>query len=208
MTADFSREARLQAQGYQSIAGVDEVGRGSWAGPVVVAAVVLNPLTVPNGLTDSKKISAKRRAALALEISKHAEFSIIEISVEEIDRTNILAASLLGMQSALRDMRPDYALIDGNRLPERLDCPAEALVKGDEKSASIAAASIVAKVHRDALMADLAREYPGYGWERNAGYGTSEHKNALQHLGITPHHRQSFKPIHNILYPKSDANGG
>ncbi|MEM9716275.1 MAG: ribonuclease HII, partial [Pseudomonadota bacterium] len=188
MTVDFTRETALLKAGRTKIAGVDEVGRGPWAGPVVVAGVILDPAQIPKGLTDSKKISAAKREALAEEIHATARVEIIEISVEEIDHLNILAATMLGMRRAIAALMPDYALIDGNRLPTDLSCPAEAIVKGDGKSASIAAASIVAKVYRDHLMADLARDFPGYGWETNAGYGTKMHQSGLQNLGVTPHH--------------------
>ena len=128
--------------------------------------------------------------------------------VEEIDRLNILNATFLAMQRALKALPrvPRYALIDGNRIPKGLPCPAEAVVKGDGRSLSIAAASIVAKVTRDRLMADLAREWPGYGWERNAGYGVAAHAEALRNLGVTPHHRRSFRPVHNILYQDKNSS--
>ncbi|MEM9717289.1 MAG: ribonuclease HII [Pseudomonadota bacterium] len=202
--ADFTREAALLQSGHTKIAGIDEVGRGPWAGPVVVAGVILDPTKIPHGLTDSKKISAAKRETLAKDIHATARVEIIEISVEEIDRLNILAATMLGMQRAITSLTPDYALIDGNRIPTDMSCPAEAIVKGDGKSASIAAASIVAKVYRDHLMADLARDFPGYGWETNAGYGTKMHQSGLQNLGVTPHHRRSFKPIHKMLWINSD----
>ena len=131
--------------------------------------------------------------------------SIIHVSAEDIDRLNILQASLLAMRRAAEGLAtlPDYALIDGNKLPQGLPCAASALVKGDSKSVSIAAASIVAKISRDRLMTALGRENPGYGWEKNAGYPTKEHLLALRDLGVTPHHRRSFRPVHNILYPLS-----
>lgn len=202
--ADFTQEDALLDQGFTRIAGIDEVGRGPWAGPVVVAAVILDPQNIPDGLNDSKALSPKKREALATLIHQMAEVSIVEISVEDIDRINILAASLLGMERAAANLKSDFALIDGNKLPAGLHCPGETIIKGDAKSASIAAASIVAKTYRDALMADLAQQFPGYGWESNAGYGTKAHKIGLQNLGVTPHHRRSFKPIHNMLWTDSD----
>ncbi|MEM0976375.1 MAG: ribonuclease HII [Pseudomonadota bacterium] len=202
MTADFTREGQLIADGYAAIAGIDEVGRGPWAGPVVVAGVILDAKNIPSGLTDSKRISASRRQELAALIHQTAQVSIVEISVAEVDRLNILGATFAGMRRVTTALAPDFALIDGNKVPPEFPTQAEAIIKGDAKSASIAAASIVAKVHRDALMANLAEAFPGYGWETNAGYGTNAHKNALQNLGVTPHHRRSFKPIHNMLCGK------
>ena len=201
---DFSLEQKLLEAHHAEycIAGVDEVGRGPWAGPVMVCAVILDPMHIPAGLEDSKKLSAARRMTLAKQIEDYAQVSIATASVEEIDQMNILAASMLAMQRALAGLaKVDYALIDGNRLPDPLPCPARAIVKGDQKSASIAAASIIAKVTRDAYMCNLATQFPGYGWESNAGYGTKLHKIGLQELGVSPHHRCSFKPIHNMLYP-------
>lgn len=184
------------------IAGLDEVGRGPWAGPVTACAVVLDPANIPDGLNDSKKLSAKRREALAAEILSCALVSIAHASVEEIDQLNILRASLLAMRRAVEGLPqvPQFALIDGNKIPPGMPCPAEAVIKGDGKSASIAAASIVAKVTRDEIMVALAQQFPGYGWEKNAGYPSKGHKEALLNLGVTPHHRRSFKPVHNILY--------
>ncbi len=193
------------------VAGLDEVGRGPWAGPVVAAAVVLAPGAVPEGLADSKRLSAARREGLARAILGAARVGIGAASCREIDRLNILRASDLAMRRALAALRrqgvtPAAALIDGHRVPPGLDCPAEAIVKGDGSVASIAAASIVAKVTRDRLMARLARRWPGYGWERNAGYGTAEHRRALETLGPTPHHRVSFRPVHNILCEESRSS--
>ncbi|MGB0497493.1 MAG: ribonuclease HII [Rubricella sp.] len=183
------------------VCGVDEVGRGPWAGPVLACAVILDPSRVPAGLNDSKKLSARRREALLPAILAHADVGIGRAEVEEIDRIDILAASHLAMCRAIDALAisPATALIDGNRLPADLPCTGVTVVKGDSLSLSIAAASIVAKVLRDREMADLARAFPGYGWERNAGYGTAEHRAGLKSLGVTPHHRRSFRPIHNIL---------
>lgn len=186
---------------YARIAGLDEVGRGPWAGPVTACAVVLDPARIPEGLNDSKKLTAARRETLFAQIMDVAEVGLAHVTVEEIDRINILQASMEAMRRALAALpaRPDYALVDGNRLPDAMPCPAEPVVKGDARCASIAAASIVAKVTRDRLMVTLAQQYPGYGWETNAGYGTKAHSAGLETLGLTPHHRRSFKPIHKIL---------
>lgn len=202
---DFAIEQRLP---YARIAGVDEVGRGPWAGPVMAAAVILDPDHIPEGLNDSKKLTPRRRAALAEEIEAHAEVSYGEASVAEIDRINILQASHLAMRRALAalPLPPDFALIDGNRMPGNLCCPAQTMIGGDALAASIAAASIVAKVRRDALMIALAETHPGYGWETNKGYGTDAHRMGLFCHGVTPHHRRSFKPIHNILYPPKNIS--
>ncbi|MFC7702888.1 ribonuclease HII [Plastorhodobacter daqingensis] len=201
LAPDDSFESAAAARGYLRVAGVDEVGRGPLAGPVTAAAVRLLPGRIPEGLRDSKALTARRREALCAELMQVAEVSVAHVSVEEIDRLNILWASHLAMCRALEGLGPlDFALIDGNRVPEGLPCPGQAIVKGDALCLSIAAASIVAKVMRDRIMVDLAQQHPGYGWERNAGYGTKEHCQALQHLGVTPHHRRSFAPVHNILY--------
>ena len=198
---DFSFEADLQAQGFGLVAGVDEVGRGPLAGPVTAAAVILDPSNVPAGLNDSKVLYTKKREVLYDLILQHSSVSVVHVSVEEIDRINILQASLLAMKQAISqlDPGPSFVLIDGNRIPAELPVPSHAIVKGDAKSVSIAAASIVAKITRDRLMTDLARQNPGYGWDKNAGYPTKEHQLALQHLGVSPHHRRSFKSVHNIL---------
>lgn len=199
---DFHLERAAMAQGFAVIAGVDEVGRGPLAGPVTAAAVILDPARIPEGLNDSKKLSAKKRQALYALIEGVAQVSIAHASVEEIDRLNILRASHLAMERAVAGLpvRPNLALIDGNMIPRGLTIPARAIVKGDGVSVSIAAASIMAKICRDYVMWDLAQHYPGYGWETNAGYPSKSHKQALQNLGVTAHHRRSFKPVHNILY--------
>ena len=201
MQADFSFEALAHERGLSRVAGVDEAGRGPLAGPVVAAAVVLNPDDIPPGLADSKVLTARRREALLEELEARAEVGVGIASVEEIDRINILRASHLAMVRALEALGAvDLALIDGNLLPRDLPCLGEALVKGDARCLSVAAASIVAKCTRDRIMVDLAQQHPGYGWETNAGYPSKLHKTALQNLGPTPHHRRSFKPVHNILY--------
>lgn len=199
---DMSFEEAARARGFGLIAGVDEVGRGPLAGPVTAAAVILDPARVPEGLADSKQLTEKRRNALYDEIFAVATVSIAHASVEEIDRINILRASHLAMERAVAGLAlaPEHLLIDGNMIPRGLAVSAEAIVKGDARSLSIAAASIVAKVCRDRLMVDLAQQHPGYGWEKNAGYPSPAHKEALRNLGVTPHHRRSFKPVHNILY--------
>ncbi|NNF23668.1 MAG: ribonuclease HII [Rhodobacteraceae bacterium] len=198
---DFSREAGLLAAGAQAVAGVDEAGRGPLAGPVVAAAVILDPNRIPGGLNDSKKLTAARREVLLELLPQVAEVSVGIASVAEIDEINILRAAHLAMQRAVTGLgRPVHALIDGNMIPRGLHCPAEAIVKGDALSLSIAAASIVAKCTRDAIMVDLAQQHPGYGWEQNAAYPTPAHLQALRNLGPTPHHRRSFRPVHNILY--------
>jgi len=199
---DDAFESAARARGARYVAGVDEVGRGPWAGPVVAAAVWLDPECLPEGLNDSKQLNAERRQELALQIRACGIVSIAEASVEEIDALNILAASHLAMQRAVAGLAvaADHLLIDGNLLPKSLPCGAEAIIGGDGRSVSIAAASIVAKVHRDALMARLADHHPHYGWETNAGYGTKKHQQGLRDFGVTPHHRRSFKPVHNILY--------
>ncbi len=187
-----------------AICGVDEAGRGPWAGPVVAAAVVLDRGCIPPGLDDSKKLTPRRRAALFDAIRAAACVGVGIASVEEIDALNILRANDLAMCRAIEALEPapGAALIDGNRVPPGLPCRARALVGGDGRSLSIAAASIIAKVTRDRIMAELARAHPGYGWERNMGYGTPQHRAALIRLGVTPHHRRSFRPIHNILCGK------
>ncbi|TDE35968.1 ribonuclease HII [Antarcticimicrobium sediminis] len=199
---DYSLEQALHAQGHLRIAGVDEVGRGPIAGPVTAAAVILNPDAIPPGLNDSKKLTARRRETLDQLLRDSAEFAIAHASVAEIDEINILRASHLAMQRAVAalDPAPDFLLIDGNMIPAGLTLPSRAVIGGDARSVSISAASIMAKTRRDRMMVDLAQQHPGYGWERNAGYPTKSHKEALQNLGVTPHHRHSFKPVHNILY--------
>ena len=198
---DYSSELFCRAEGALLIAGVDEVGRGPLAGPVTAAAVILDPHDIPEGLRDSKKLGKAARERLAIEIENRAKVSVAHASVEEIDRLNILRAAHLAMVRAVQSLElpVDHALIDGNLIPDGLPCAATAIVKGDSRSASIAAASIVAKVARDRIMVDLAQQHPGYGWERNAGYPTKAHHEALQYLGVTPHHRRSFRPIHNML---------
>ena len=198
---DYALEEAALRAGARVIAGVDEVGRGPLAGPVTAAAVILEIGRIPEGINDSKKLSPKRREILAQEIMAGCDWAVGHASVEEIDALNILRASHLAMCRALAGLRqrPDLALVDGNLLPRDLPMPGQAVVKGDARSLSIAAASLVAKLLRDRIMVDLAQQHPGYGWEVNAGYPTKAHKQALLDLGVTPYHRRSFKPVHNIL---------
>ena len=202
MGPDFEFENDAYARGFTRVAGVDEVGHGPLAGPVTAAAVVLDPECIPEGLNDSKKLSQKARARLYDEILAVADVSIAHASVVEIEELNILHASHLAMVRALDGLkvRADYALIDGNMLPRDLTLKAQTIIKGDARSQSISAASIMAKICRDCVMLSLAQQHPGYGWETNMGYGSKRHIEALQNLGVTPHHRRLFKPVHNILY--------
>lgn len=209
MTApDFSHEIAAAALGHLRIAGLDEAGRGALVGPVVAAAVRLDPDRLPAGLNDSKVLTARQRETLFDRILAVADVGVGEASPAEIDEVNILRASHVAMLRALERLGEpaDFALVDGHLLPRRIAIPAEAVVKGDGKVLSIAAASIVAKVTRDRIMVDLAQQFPGYGWDRNAGYPTSDHLAALQMLGVTPHHRRSFRPVHNILYQEKSLN--
>ena len=202
---DFQLESNLTGR----IAGIDEAGLGPWAGPVSAAAVVLDQANLPDalrdGLDDSKKLSPRARDALFDALHEQARLGNVDIgvglsSVAEIERDNILAATMTAMARAVTDLdRPvDIALVDGNRVPN-LTCTVQTVVKGDQRSLSIAAASIIAKVTRDWIMAELDAQHPGYGWAHNAGYGTAEHRAALLQLGVTPHHRRSFKPIAALL---------
>lgn len=198
---DFTNEQRAIEHGARAVAGVDEVGRGPLAGPVTAAAVILDPARIPDGLNDSKRLSPAARTALAKAIMATSQYAVAHASVSEIDTLNILQASHLAMHRALTALTPlpDHALIDGNRLPRDLPCTADALVKGDARCLSIAAASILAKVARDRIMTELARDWPGYAWETNAGYPSPAHLEALARLGVTPYHRRSFAPVRKIL---------
>ena len=186
------------------VAGIDEAGRGPWAGPVVAAAVILDPATLPSslagGIDDSKALSPARRRDLYRDLLDRAEIGVGAASVREIEEDNILGATLTAMARALAALprRPSAALVDGNRAPD-VPCRVETVVRGDSRSLSIAAASIVAKVTRDGIMARLSARYPEFAWERNAGYGTAEHRRALERHGPTPHHRHSFAPIRALL---------
>jgi ribonuclease HII len=195
----FRFELRLEGR----VAGIDEAGRGPLAGPVVAAIAVIDRTAAKRRLLklidDSKKLALESReeAYEAMVASGLVQFAVAEASVEEIDRVNILQATFLAMRRALQALahQPDIVLIDGNQLPPELGCRAETIVGGDAHSYSIAAASIFAKVTRDRYMARLAEAFPGYGWERNRGYGSREHLDALDRLGLTPHHRTSFAPV-------------
>ena len=211
---DFTLEQELGQTAGRIVIGLDEAGRGPWAGPVVAAAAWLDPgrldPALAEGLDDSKKLTARRRDALFAVLNDpacpFAAVAVGEASVAEIDSLNILQASLLAMQRAAEALAtalgaarlPHVALVDGNKLPQ-LACEARAVVKGDSRSLSIAAASVVAKVTRDRAMAAHARAFPGYGWERNQGYGTAEHRAGIARLGITPLHRRSFRPVREAL---------
>ena len=196
------------------IAGVDEAGRGPWVGPVVAGAVVffnrkINPVLL-NSLDDSKKLSAKKREELykliqTEEIAGNLSYGIGEATAAEIDEINILQATFLAMRRAMAALKckPNMALVDGNRTPVGFVCPCKTIVKGDAKSFSVAAASVMAKVYRDRLMAELAQKYPWYGFEKNAGYGTKAHIDGLKQYGITPEHRKSYRPIAEIITAKS-----
>ncbi len=199
---DLSHEKRHGWHDGKIVCGVDEVGRGPLAGPVMAAAIIL-PRDLPKDITreirDSKKMSAKQREFLFPLLTQLCRHCIAEATVEEISELNILHASMLAMRRAVEGLKVkiDMALVDGNRLPQ-LACKATAIVSGDDKSLSIAAASIIAKVTRDRLMKKLAEQHPGYGWELNAGYGTAEHLAALKRLGATAWHRDSFAPVSQL----------
>lgn len=196
---DFTLETSFYTQGYATVAGVDEAGRGPWAGPVVAAAVILRPENLPTGANDSKKLTAPARENIYAWLLENAHVGVGEASVAEIDTHNILQASLMAMQRAVAALPVPaaYVLVDGNKMPPNIT--GKAIVQGDAKVLSIAAASIVAKVVRDGLMRTLHATYPAYNWQKNAGYGTPEHQKALAVQGITPHHRASFAPIRALL---------
>jgi ribonuclease HII len=201
MRATFELEAvELEIHG-GPVAGVDEAGRGPLAGPVVAAAVVLDPDNIPDGIADSKTLEAGVRRDLYRQILATSRVGIGMADVERIDTENILNAALWAMADAVSQLscRPRLVLVDGNKVPPRLECPSRAIVRGDAKCLSIAAASIVAKVARDTIMIELARDYPAYGFERHKGYGTAEHHAAIERHGVTPHHRRSFKSIQLAL---------
>jgi len=191
-------------------AGIDEVGRGPLAGPVVAACVHIPDKTLAwmPLMTDSKKLTPSKRDLYAGYVREHCIWGIGEASVVEIDQINILQATFLAMHRSITDMReryniyPDYLMIDGNQLPKNLPCKAEAVVKGDRKIKEISCASIIAKTYRDAMMQKLAFEYPEYGWQTNMGYGTKTHLNALHAYGCTPHHRRSFAPVRGTVGSK------
>jgi ribonuclease HII len=192
---DFTIELAAMRNGARLICGIDEAGRGPWAGPVVAAAVVLDPGRIPPGLNDSKKLTEAQREALFAPIIASARVGVAIAEVERIDRDNILAATLWAMAQALEKIGgADLALIDGNRAPA-LACRTETIVEGDSRSLSIAAASIIAKVTRDRIMVGHDTDYPQYGFARHKGYGTPFHQEALMRHGPTPLHRRSFAPV-------------
>jgi ribonuclease HII len=197
----FDFEAAMMDEYQGPVAGIDEAGRGPWAGPVVVAAVILDPGRIPDGLNDSKLMTPDARADRYEAIMATAIVSVVIGHVRRIDRDNILQASLWGMRAAYRGLGvpAGCALIDGNIIPRRFPCRARAIVGGDGLSLSVAAASIVAKVTRDRLMVKLARRYRRYAWESNKGYGTPEHAAAIEKHGVCTHHRRSFSPIERAL---------
>jgi ribonuclease HII len=197
----FDLEAAMMEQYQGPVAGIDEAGRGPWAGPVVVAAVILNPDRIPEGLNDSKLMTPEAREDRYAEIVATSCVAIAIGHVGRIDRDNILQASLWGMRVAYRALQVPVAsaLIDGHIVPRRFPCPASAIIGGDGLSLSVAAASIVAKVTRDRLMIKLSRRYRRYGWESNKGYGTPEHALAIKKHGVCTHHRRSFSPIEEAL---------
>jgi len=198
--ATYELEANEMKLGRMPIAGVDEAGRGPWAGPVVAAAVILDEKAIPEGIADSKVLDPEAREHLYTRIAATSIVGVGIADVDRIDRENILNATLWAMAEAVRTLavKPRLALIDGNRSP-RLSCETRTLVKGDALCLSIAAASIIAKVTRDRLMIQLAQTWPQYGFERHKGYGTPEHKTALDRHGVTPLHRRSFRPVQLAL---------
>lgn len=196
---DFTIELQAMREGSKLVAGIDEAGRGPWAGPVVAAAVVLDPTSIPDGLNDSKKLTEARREALFAPIMASAKVGIGIAEVERIDRDNILQATFWAMAQALEQIDGvALALVDGNRAP-KLPCPVQTIVAGDARSLSIAAASIIAKVTRDRIMLAHDAAYPLYGFARHKGYGTAQHQEALKRLGPTPLHRRSFAPVAALL---------
>jgi ribonuclease HII len=205
----FRHEKRCTEAGAIRIAGIDEVGRGPLAGPVVAAVAIIDRTVAKRSLLrlidDSKKLTREERedAYAAMLGSGAVRYAVGEASVEEIDTINILQATFLAMRRALQGMAeaPDLVLIDGNRAPPELGCRAETIVGGDARSYSIAAASIIAKVTRDRYMCALATSFPGYGWETNVGYRSPDHLAALNALGPTVHHRRSFSPVMRVLEP-------
>ena len=204
---DFSFEDQHQG----IVCGIDEVGRGSWAGPVVAAAVIIQrdrmPRAILRQINDSKKLTPKKREYLFNKIQEFSYISLAECGVAEIDEVNILQASLLAMAKAFAGLSvpPATALVDGNQKPW-LPCAIKTIINGDGRSFSIAAASIIAKHYRDTLMKNIANDFPHYGWESNAGYGTEHHRKAIEIHGITLHHRRSFSPISKQMVKESSAN--
>ncbi len=194
---DFILERELMAQGFAHVAGIDEAGRGPLAGPVVVAAVILDPENIPDGLNDSKKLTAKRREAIFEQIILCARITIVSAPPETIENLNIRGATLWAMAKAASSLSlpPDYALVDGRDVPGTMPCPAKAVIKGDGRSLSIAAASIVAKVVRDHMCTIMDADAPEYGFSSHKGYGSARHMAALHSLGASAHHRALFAPV-------------
>jgi len=199
LAPDFSEETKYLARGLKHIAGIDEAGRGPLAGPVVAASVVLDPDDLPDGLDDSKRLKAAKRDALYdVILAKAVNVSVASLSARSIDASDIRKAALEAMRRSFMGLTlsPDHALIDGRDVPPGLSCPGSALVKGDQRSISIAAASIVAKVTRDRMMDRAGAVHPAYGFEVHAGYGTLKHRNAIETAGPVPGiHRYTFAPI-------------
>lgn len=196
----FELEAAELQLGMAPIAGVDEAGRGPWAGPVVAAAVVLDPERIPEYIDDSKALDEDARASIYYRIMKVADVGVGIAEIDRIDRDNILAATMWAMAEAVKGLKskPRLVLVDGNKAP-RVAMETRTIIKGDAKCLSIAAASIVAKVTRDRMMIRFAKDYPGYGFERHKGYGTPEHQAAIDKLGVCALHRRSFKPVQLAL---------
>ena len=205
---DSSMEVILQSCNNNVIVGIDEVGRGAIAGPVTAAAVIYVHNGFPDGINDSKKLSIAKREKLHRAILDCTHVSIAHVDAMEIDCINILQAALKAMRIACQNLTifPDHVLIDGNRIPADLPCNATPVVKGDRRSVTIAAASIVAKVERDRIMSNLAQVHPEYGWQMNRGYGTKKHLLALDAHGPTPFHRRTFAPVRNLLHSFPDGN--
>ena len=197
---DFSFERAAIERGYKIVCGIDEAGRGPWAGPVVASAVILDPNSIPDGLNDSKRLSHQKREALYSPICASSQFGIGIVDAATIDEINILQATYLAMQRAVAALKniPHLALVDGNRAP-KFSCTVQTIIGGDAKSLSISAASILAKVTRDRLMIELDKEFPDYGFAAHKGYGTAVHAAALSKFGPIDAHRKSFKPVAALL---------